>query len=415
MTRVRFFLVGMLLAAAHGRAAEDVLDRLEETLTTSAFQDAFRAKLSGVADAEFYRLEQPTPALLHTADRGLFSPRLALFVDAQLGPRAYFFAQARVDRGFDAGDVEPEIRLDEYALRVTPWADGRLSVQAGKFATVVGNWAPRHDSWTNPFITAPLPYENLTGLWDAETIRATNTLLQWSHIRPGLPASITAREKFLRLPIIWGPSYASGVAISGALGRWSYAVELKHAPLSSRPEAWSRMNGDWSHPTSSGRVVWRPNQMWTIGASASDGVYLRPFARASVPVGRSLGDYRQRVLAQDLSFAWHHLQLWTEVYGSRFEIPGVGHADTLAYYGEAKYKFTPQFFGALRWNQQLYNRLPDRGTFVAWGRETWRVDVAGGYRFTPHTQLKLQYNLQHGDVAPRNYGHLIAAQFTVRF
>ena len=36
-----------------------------------------------------------------------------------------------------------------------------LNVQAGKFATVVGNWIERYDSWNNPFITAPLPYENM--------------------------------------------------------------------------------------------------------------------------------------------------------------------------------------------------------------------------------------------------------------
>ena len=27
-------------------------------------------------------------------------------------------------------------------------------------------------------------------------------------------------------------------------------------------------------------------------------------------------------------------------------------------YIEAKYKFTPQFFGALRWNQQLFSTIP---------------------------------------------------------
>ena len=46
--------------------------------------------------------------------------------------------------------------MDEYALRWTPWDDGRLSLQAGKFANVIGNWTARHQSWENPFITAPL-------------------------------------------------------------------------------------------------------------------------------------------------------------------------------------------------------------------------------------------------------------------
>ena len=52
---------------------------------------------------------------------------------------------------------------------------------------------------------------------------------------------------------------------------------------------------------------------------------------------------------------------------------------------------------------------------VRWGRDATRVDLAAGYRFTPHTQLKLQYNLQHGDVDPRTSTHLAAVQFTLRF
>jgi hypothetical protein len=45
----------------------------------------------------------------------------------------------------------------------------------------------------------------------------------------------------------------------------------------------------------------------------------------------------------------------------------------------------------------------------------WRIDPAFGYRFTAHTQLKLQYSLQHEKSGPREYGHTLAAQVTVRF
>jgi hypothetical protein len=134
-----------------------------------------------------------------------------------------------------------------------------------------------------------------------------------------------------------------------------------------------------------------------------------------VLVRHTRGEYRQQVVAQDIAFAWHHLQLWSEIYACRFEIPVVGNADTLAYYVEAKYKFTPRFFSALRWNQQLFDTIPDRGGQTRWGRELWRVDVAPGFRFTPHTQLKFQYSLQNGDNGRREYTRLLASQFTLRF
>jgi predicted porin len=110
------------------------------------------------------------------------------------------------------------------------------------------------------------------------------------------------------------------------------------------------------------------------------------------------------------------LQLWAEVYEARFEIPRVGDADTLAYYFEAKYKFTPQLFGALRWNQQIFGSINEvnRGS-LRWGQDLGRIDAAIGYRFTSHTQLKVQYSFQHETTGPRDDNHLLAAQFTVRF
>ena len=44
------------------------------------------------------------------------------------------------------------------------------------------------------------------------------------------------------------------------------------------------------------------------------------------------------------------------------------------------------------------------------------LTVSGlGYRFTAHSQLKLQYSLQHQDGDEQNFSNLLAVQFTVRF
>ena len=419
--RPRPALLTALLLLAHApvmTAADDDIERLQDFLTVSAFDGACRVRLSGTIDLEGYQLQQPPPGLLYTGRDQLFNPRLTLFLDAQLGSHVYAFVQSRIDRGFDPGDGDAQIRLDEYAVRVTPWDDGRFSLQIGKFASVAGNWAQRHLTWDNPFITAPVPYENLTGIWDIAAPEGPSELLYWAHVPTGGVSTFGDgySDKILRNPIVWGPSYATGLSVAGRLGRFDYAAEVKNTSLSSRPEAWDATAVGFDHPTFTGRLGYRPNQMWNLGFSASSGAYLLPEAAPTVPAGRSIGDYHEQVLAQDVSFEWHHFQLWAEFYAARFEVPHLGHADSFAYYVEAKYKFTPQLFGALRWNQQVFATIPDgAGGDIPWGNDLWRVDAAVGYRFTPHTQLKLQYSFQHEDHAARDLTSLVAAQFTLRF
>ena len=410
----RLWLLPALVIGA--QADEGFYDRLRDTLTVASADGTVGGRLSGTLDIESYHFQSPAPGLIYTRDTELVNPRLSVYGDAQLGRRLYLFAQVRVDRGFDPGPGGLRGRLDEYALRYTPGTSGHFSLQVGKFATVVGNWVQRHGSWENPFITAPLPYENLTGMWEAVAVRNSTILLAWAHLLEAAPtAESEYADKHLRLPVIWGPSYASGVAVSGELGRFTYAAEVKNAALASQPASWDFDRGLVEHPTMSGRLGYRPNLMWNFGLSASSGPYLRPSAAPTIPVAYARRDYRQVVIGQDIGFAWHYWQVWFEACQARFENPRIGDAVTNACYAEVKYKFTPQFSGALRWNLQTYGDITHLGGRRPWGRDTWRVDVAPSYRVTPHFQLKLQYSYQEEDGAARPVRHTLATQVTLRF
>jgi hypothetical protein len=399
-----------LTLAFHSAESADFFEKVHDTLSLDAPDYHFHLQLSGLVDLETYVIDQPAPALIFTDDDFLINPRLTLYLDAQFGSQIYLFAQTRVDRGFDPKEGDVELRLDEYFIRYSPVRS--VNLQIGQFATVVGNWVQRHDSWQNPFINAPLPYEHLTGIWDSYAPEEADDLLHWAHV-PGYDSGDYS-DKILRLPIIWGPNYASGVAVSGSLGRFDYAAEMKNAALASRPDSWSVTQVGFEHPTFNGRLGFRPNEMWNVGLSASAGPYYTSEAASSLPFGRGLSDYRELVLGQDLAFAWHHLQLWAEFYEVRFEVPRIGNADTFSYYLEAKYKITPQLFGALRWNQQLFGTIRDDDERAKWGNDIWRVDVALGYRFTEHLQGKLQYSFTEQN--SRQEGeNLVAAQLTVKF
>jgi hypothetical protein len=404
---MRTFQVFCFVVALTGSrlAAGDFLDQVDDALTVNAFNGNVRARLSGLFDLEFYRLDLPPPGLIDTDHRFLVNPRLSLFLDAQIGPHVYLFVQSRADRGFDPHDQDAQVRLDEYALRYNPWESDCFDLQVGKFATVVGNFVQRHLSWENPFINAPLPYENLTAISDTRAPAGLRNFV-----------SGFVFDEDENIPLIWGPSYATGASVAGKVGKFSYAAEVKNSALGSRPKSWNAPEIGFENPTVSGRIGFQPNPAWNFGVSASDGAYLRPEAAATLPPGRSIGDYRELLLGQDISYAFHHLQLWAEFYEVRFQVPRIGNADTFAYYLEGKYKFTPQLFGAMRWNQQLFSTVPDgMGGSARWGHDLWRVDTSLGYRFTAHTQLKLQYSFQDENSDSRDLVHTLAAQFTLRF
>ena len=401
--KARWLCTFLLTASLPAANAEDFLDQVDRSLTIGLFQERVRARLSGLLDLEYYHFPQPPPGLIRDDDgHDLFAPRISLFLDAQAGPNVYFFAQARADSGFDPSDIGAQVRLDEYALRITPWSDGRFNLQIGKFSTIIGGWIERHLSWDNPFVNAPLPYENATLVSDLEVPLTAQSFI-----------AVPGFDKYEFLPLVWGPAYTIGASVAGRIGVFEYAAELKNATVSSRPESWYSYNFD--HPSVDLRVGLRPNEAWRFGVSFAEGPYLRSNARP-LPLGSDFSDYRQYLLGQDISYARGHWQFWAEAFESRFEIPRLGHADVFAYYLEVKYKITPQIFGALRWNQEIFFTDEDpTGQPIAKGHDVWRIDAALGYRFTAHSQLKLQYSVARGDFVSDHIGSTFAAQFTVRF
>ena len=384
------------------------LDKVDEALSIQNESGSVRADLSGLLDVEGYYIDQHPPGLLFSDDDWLFSPRLSLFLDLQLGPHFYSLTQVRFDRGFDPGSVpDGDVRLDEYLLRWTPWTDARLNLQAGKFATTFGEWVNRHDSWQNPFINAPSIYTSVLTITD--------------HVAPPSAAGFVARKnvpdlKDKWLPAIWGPAYTSGASVFGLVDRFDYAFEFKNASISSRPYAWDATDVNWEHPTVSGRIGMRPTAAWKVGTSFSHGAYMLPPAEPTLPAGTELSDFPQTTVGADVSYAWHRLQLWAEAMATRFDVPRVGDADSLGYFVEAKYKLTTQLFGAVRWNQMFFNpvNVPGQGP-QNWDQDQWRVDLALGWRLDRHLQAKIQYGYSHQQGPHQQGEQMVAAQVTLKF
>jgi len=127
-------------------------------------------------------------------------------------------------------------------------------------------------------------------------------------------------------------------------------------------------------------------------------------------------DYRQYTIGQDASYAWRSLAILEEIIASRFEVPNVGNADTLAYYLEAKYKnhhallrrrAGPAIFGTVTTARAIKSR----------GQRRVATDAALGWRWNQHladeNPIQLQPStgaLQQGEqlVAAPNHGEVLS-------
>lgn len=399
MTRILLFF--LLISSLH---AQSVLESLDDALTLSNADGEWRADVSGLLDLEAYMPEEQALGLVETDDEVFFNPRLTLLFDFQMTQRWRAHVQMRTDRGFDPGfAVDGETRMDEYFIEWRPLDSDVLNIRAGKFATAFGAWTPRRLSWDNPFVTAPAAYSDMLPITDSMAAP-----LAGFAGRRNMPEN---RQTWV--PILWGPSYASGVSIFGRTEHLDYALEVKNASISSRPDAWDAVENGWDSTTYTGRLGWRPAPEWNFGTSFSHGPYLLEESQLTLPAGRSYRDYDQTTFGIDAGYSHGHWQLWTELMTSRFEVPNVGGVRVLSGFIEARRKLGALTWLAARWNQSWFGDIP--GTSREWDRDGWRLDLALGHRLSRNMQAKLQYSLAERTGQDQEGDHMLAAQVTVRF
>ena len=336
----------------------------------------------------YWHADTPLPGLLNFPGTDFFQPRLSLGFSMLAGDAWLLHVLTRWDRGFDPGSRrDGDFRVDEAFLRWRPLGDGRLNLAVGKFATHFGNWVPRHGFWDDPFLMPPLPYDNQLAANDRTA-------------RNPSPATIANRtRKRAWVPMIWGPSYSTGISLFGSNGHWDYALDVKNADLSSRPDSWSPWEENGSHPSFTGRIGYRPDAAWAFGLSASHGTYLRRDAEPTLIAGEVRGDFDHTVLGADMRWSHHQFQVLGEVLASRSHTTVAGDLDGLAYYLEGRWKLNSTVFLAARWAQGWNDDFSPAGATAvgACTREIWRATTAVGFRLTQNILMKTEYSYSGGD------------------
>lgn len=381
-------LTGLSLWAAALSPGKDDYPDLADLSTTAV--SPWQWDFGGQLETTFWSTGNPPAALLQRGGE-TFDPRLVLEFDGRYRDDWFFHTTARVDRGFDpASNGDFELRIDELFLRYSAW-EGALDIQVGKFATVFGTWVNQHEYNDDPFLTPPLPYSQILGV----SVNNPNTLSPTA-------ISLSAQADSLRIfttpkstwaSTIWGPSYGSGLSLSGQRSGFEYAVEVKNIGLSRRASQWDEGIEGFENPTFTGRIGHRPSASFSYGFSASRGPYLDPESERFLPRGIDIGDLPYTTLGADLSWSHRDLIVSGEIIASRYETLAIGDLHSLSYYGQVRWKFAPGLWIAGRWGQTFNNDARGlNGESIEWSPDLWRISGSLGWRVTPELLLKTEYN-----------------------
>ena len=306
--------------------------------------------------------------------------RIGVTADVRLTDRVSILTEIRSE---NADAVKP------YALyvRVRPWRDRPVDIQAGRIPQTFGAFARRDYGAGNPLIGYPLAYQYLTA------------------VRPdALPSST---DDVLRMRARgWRPSYpigslevATGVPLITAF-RWDTGVQMRAGPDSLNVSA-AVTNGTTSDPRTRdnnggkqivSRVQWRPSAALTIGGSGARGAYVSDAALASVLMVSGTARSTQQALGLDADFSRDHWMVSGELIWNRWQVPTLSRTlDAASGFVEGRYKISPGLFVASRIDRLAFSKLPAAAAPLSWDAPVTRLESGAGYYIRRNLIAKTAY------------------------
>jgi len=359
-------------AAAQGRWSAPTLQ--ESGIRYVSPSGRVRVDWSGRIDLELLTLSAQEVGLVRGG--GTFvSPRLSLFTDAAVGEHLKGLLELRGDRGQAPTRGSLKGRVQQAHLR---WSgvSGRVSFQAGRFASPFGSYATRASSAGDPFVRPPLPYDYRTVISRTTAPESPAAFLTWrdnpdAHRPEGAPP-------------VWGVPYQWGVMGMGSVDRVSYRFAAMNGAPSSEPVTWGFDGARFKHPSwiLGLRVPISPNL--SAEASYDTGPYLQAVEAGTLPEGRSRWDYRQAVWSANLRFTHRSVVASAEVLHDRWAVPNVGDdLVDMGYVGQVQAELGDGFVAGLRLSYLDFR--PWRDTIGTpqppWGYDVARWEGSLGYRF----------------------------------
>ena len=325
--------------------------------------------------------------------------RVALNADVRITDRVSILTEIRSENG-DA--VKP------YALyvRVRPWRDRPIDIQAGRIPPTFGAFARREYGSGNPLIGYPLAYQYLTAVRpDALPASADDVLrMRARGWRPSYP--IGSLEIAPGLPLMTAFRWDTGVQVRVGRDPFSYSAALTNGTTSD-----PRTRDNNSGKQIAGRVHWRPSPALSVGGSAARGAYVSDAALSTTTLLAGTAGSTQQALGADVEYSRDHWLLRGELIWNRWQVPTLARRlDATGAFLEGRYMVSPGVFVASRIDRLTFNELTASFATRSWDAPVTRLETGVGYYIRRNLLAKgaYQHNWRDGG-GVRSLG-LFAAQ-----
>ena len=323
----------------------------------------------------------------------------------KVGDRVTLLGALRSENG---GNVRPHA----IYIRVKPWLDRQIDIQAGRIPPTFGAFSRRTYAGDNPLIGAPIAYQYLTSLRGDSLPATSDELLQ--NARAGFVAAFLDRQRRARArrrdrePLQLGHRRAAAFDDRGGgcddLGDGRHLV-VPDLARRQRSQAHRRTRRRAPGDGPGGRRV-------RLARSVPQ-PHRRPRRARRRPRGRVHADRMgrgRRVPSQG------HYILRAETLFSDWTIPLAGAPEVrtplsaMATSIEGKYTILPGLYAAARFDRLGFSEIMGSSGSETWDAPVTRAEIGGGYSLQRNLLLKLAYQYNVRDAGAVRRLSLFAAQ-----
>jgi hypothetical protein len=309
--------------------------------------------------------------------------RVDLSASVKAGSRVSFLTEFR---------TENLSRPQPYALyvRVRPWKDRRVDIQAGRIPPTFGAFSRRTYPSDNPLIGYPLAYQYLTSLRPDALPGSADELVRMRGRGWLSDFSLGDQTPAAGVPLVNVLNWDTGVQVHAATDVVDAAVSLTAGTLS------HPLVRDDNHGRQvSGRLALQPLPGLIIGTSGSRGPFVTRAAAESAGRSADNGSLTQIAWGGDIEYSRGYYLIRAETIVSNWRMPAVVGIDlplrAWSTAVEGRYKIRPGLFAAARLEHLDFSEVAGSAGPREWEAPVGRVEAGIGYSLQRNLLLKVSY------------------------